>query len=142
MILESTSQETPLPQVVIPSKLSLLRNAKLLEEMASNDNIRVLVVDKAIEKHFVAAELKLPLTTMLRGIRVDVIDSGFLTLLAIDKHGDFVGSYRGADWPHAHPCPECGDLIRCECPFSELSFDDTLALCTKCGPKHSACNSI
>ena len=129
-------------RVVLPSELNLLRDAKSLEEIGRNSNIRVLVVDKGIEQQFKQAELNLPFATMLRGVRVDVIDSGFLTLLAIDKHGDFVGSYRGADWPHVHPCPKCGDLLRCECQFPELSFDDTLALCTKCGPKHSTCGTL
>jgi hypothetical protein len=55
-----------------------------------------------------------------------------MVVLGLTAGGDFIGSFRGDDWPHVHSCPICGTLISCECPFGEMDFDDTLSRCPKC----------
>jgi hypothetical protein len=36
---------------------------------------------------------------------------------------------------HFHPCPHCGEVIECFCPFPELSFNDLFAICPECAAK-------
>jgi len=33
---------------------------------------------------------------------------------------------------HSHPCKCCGQAVPCQCPFPELSFNDSFAACLFC----------
>ena len=121
--------------VITPSKLKLLATARPLEEIGANRKIRRLIVDRQIDTHFAAARLNFPLGMLLRGIRCELADNGFLAIIALDEDCQFVGCYRGSDWPHTHPCPLCGSLHPCECAFPEMDFDDVVARCPNCRAK-------
>jgi hypothetical protein len=114
---------------VIPSKLNLLKQARPLRAILDNRNITTLVVDRSIDDLFAAA---LRGNSRLAFYRLEQTDSANLVVIGLDAAGQFVGSYRGEDWPHVHPCPECGTHIRCECIAGELDFDDCLSLCANC----------
>lgn len=115
--------------MVIPSKLNLLRDAKPLHEIARNQNIAKLVVPRAIQKE--VAEAIQADAIRWAGL-IEMTDHDTLVVMGLDKEGQFVASYRTWYWPHGHVCPVCGMLIRCECEFPEIDFDDCLAHCPKC----------